>query len=52
MPSKRNEARRAATGRTWSPVKGLTLVERGPRQIQARVRRTGRPGQTRTDVSP
>ncbi|MBP1181391.1 hypothetical protein JOE48_003355 [Methylobacterium sp. PvR107] len=48
MPSKRSKAQRAATGRTWSPVKGLTLTERGPRQVQARVRRTGWPSQTQT----
>ncbi len=48
MPSKRTEATPAKTGRTWSPIKGLTLTERGPLQIQARVRRTGRPAQTKT----
>ena len=48
MPRKRSEAKPADTGRTWSPLKGLTLIERGPRQVQARARRTGWPGQTRT----
>ena len=38
----------AKTGRAWSPIKGLTLAERGPFQVQARVRRTGRPSQTTT----
>lgn len=48
MPSKRSQAAPAKTGRTWSPIKGLTLTERGPLQVQARVRRTGRPAQTKT----
>jgi hypothetical protein len=48
MSRKRTEAAPAKTGRTWSPIKGLTLTERGPLQIQARVRRTGRPAQTKT----
>ena len=48
MPRKRIEAAPAKTGRTWSPLKGLTMTERGPLQVQARVRRTGRPSQTRT----
>jgi integrase len=48
MPRKRTAAAPAKTGRTWSPIKGLTLTERGPLQIQARVRRTGRPAQTKT----
>jgi integrase len=48
MPRKRTEAAPAKTGRTWSPIKGLTLTERGPLQVQVRVRRTGRPSQTKT----
>ena len=48
MSRKRTEAAPAKTGRTWSPIKGLTLTERGPLQVQARVRRTGRPAQTKT----
>ena len=40
MSRKRSEAAPAKTGRTWSPIKGLTLTERGPLQVQARVRRT------------
>ena len=48
MSRKRSEAAPAKTGRTWSPIKGLTLTERGPLQVQARVRRAGRPGQTKT----
>jgi integrase len=48
MPRKRTEAAPAKTGRTWSPLKGLTMTERGPLQVQARVRRTGRPAQTKT----
>ena len=48
MPRKRSEAAPAKTGRTWSPIKGLTMTERGPLQVQARVRRTGRPAQTKT----
>jgi len=48
MSRKRSEAAPAKTGRTWSPIKGLTLTERGPLQVQARVRRTGRPSQTKT----
>ena len=48
MPRKRSEAAPAKTGRTRSPIKGLTLTERGPLQFQARVRRTGRPAQTQT----
>ena len=48
MPRKRSLAAPAVTGRTWSPLKGLTLTERGPLQVQARVRRTGRPAQTKT----
>jgi len=48
MPRKRFEAAPAKTGRTWSPIKGLTLTERGPLQIRARARRDGQPGQTRT----
>jgi len=48
MPRKRSEAAPAKTGRTWSPIKGLTLTERGRLQVQARVRRTGRPSQTKT----
>jgi hypothetical protein len=30
MPRTRIEAEPARTGRTWSPIKGLTLTERGP----------------------
>ena len=48
MSRKRTEASPAKTGRTWSPIKGLTMTERGPLQVQARVRRTGRPSQTKT----
>jgi hypothetical protein len=48
MSHKRSEAAPAKTGRTWSPLKGLTMTERGPLQVQARVRRTGRPPQTKT----
>ncbi len=48
MPRKRSQAAAAKTGRTWSPIKGLTLTERGPLQFQARARRTGRPAQTKT----
>lgn len=48
MPRKRTLASNAKTGRTWSPIKGLTLTERGPLQFQARVRRTGRAAQTKT----
>jgi len=48
MPRKRTEAEPAKTGRAWSPIKGLTLTERGPLQVQARVRRTWRPAQTKT----
>ena len=48
MSRKRSEAAPAKTGRTWSPIKGLTLIERGPLQVQARVRRTGRAAQTQT----
>ncbi len=48
MPRKRTQASNAKTGRTWSPIKGLTLTERGPLQCQARVRRTGRAAQTKT----
>ena len=48
MPRKRTEAAPAKTGRTWSPIKGLTMTERGPLQVHARVRRTGRPSQTKT----
>ena len=48
MLRKRSEAAPAKTGRIWSPIKGLTLTERGPLQVQARVRRTGRPSQTKT----
>jgi len=48
MSRKRSEAAPAKTGRTWSPIKGLTLTERGPLQVQARVRRTGRPSQIKT----
>ena len=47
MPRKRSLSAAAKTGRTWSPIKGLTITERGPLQFQARVRRTGRPAQTR-----
>ena len=48
MPRKRIEAASAKTRRTWSPVKGLTITERGPAQFQARIRRTGREGQVKT----
>lgn len=48
MPRKRSQALVAKTGRTWSPLKGLTITERGPAQFQARIRRTGRPPQTKT----
>ena len=48
MPRKRSESSPAKTGRTWSPVKGLTITQRGSLQFQARVRRTGWPGQTQT----
>ena len=48
MSRKRSESAPAKTGRTWSPIKGLTMTERGPLQVQARVRRTGRPAQTKT----
>ena len=48
MPRKRSKAAPAKTGRTWSPIKGLTITERGPLQFQARVRRTGRSAQTKT----
>jgi hypothetical protein len=48
MSRKKSEAAPAKTGRTWSPIKGLTLTERRPLQVQARVRRTGRPSQTKT----
>ena len=48
MPRKRVDAQPAKTGRTWSPIKGLTITERGPLQFQARVRRTGWPSQTAT----
>lgn len=48
MPRKRSDSAPAKTGRTWSPVKGLTITQRGPLQFQARVRRTGWSGQTQT----
>jgi hypothetical protein len=48
MPRKRSQAAPAKTGRTWSPIKGLTVTERGPLQFQARVRRTGRAAQAKT----
>jgi len=48
MPRKRSQASPAKTGRTWSPISGLTITERGPKQFQARVRRTGRAAQTKT----
>jgi len=48
MPRKRSQAIPAKTGRTWSPISGLTITERGPKQFQARVRRTGRAAQTKT----
>lgn len=48
MPRKRSEAVAAQTGRTWSPIKGLTITERGVKQFQVRVRRTGWPSQTQT----
>jgi integrase len=48
MPRKRSQATPAKTGRTWSPLSGLTITERGPKQFQARVRRTGRAAQTKT----
>ncbi len=46
MARKKSESIPAKTGRTWSPVKGLTITERGPLQFQARVRRIGRASQT------
>ena len=52
MPRKRSQANQTANGRTWSPVKGLTIVERGPRQFQAKVRRTGWAQQSRTFDTP
>jgi len=48
MARKKSESIPAKSGRTWSPVKGLTITERGPLQVQGRVRRTGRPSQTQT----
>jgi hypothetical protein len=47
MPRKRSRAPAAKTGRTWSPLKRLTITERGPLQFQARIRRTGRGGQVK-----
>lgn len=52
MPRKRSQANQTPNGRTWSPVKGLTIVERGPRQFQAKVRRTGWAQQSRTFDTP
>jgi hypothetical protein len=48
MSRKRSEAAPAKTGGAGSPIKGLTLTERGPLQVQARVRRTSRSSQTKT----
>ena len=48
MTRKRSQAATAKTGRTWSPITGLTITERGPFQFQARIRRTGRAGQVKT----
>jgi integrase len=48
MPRKRSQATPAKTGRTWSPISGLTITERGLKQFQSRVRRTGRAAQTKT----
>ncbi|MGO9392779.1 hypothetical protein [Rhodoblastus sp.] len=48
MARKKSESIPAKTGRTWSPVKGLTITERGPLQFQDRVRRIGRASQTQT----
>ena len=48
MPRRRSQATPTKTGRTWSPISGLTITERGPKQLQARVRRTGRAAQTKT----
>jgi hypothetical protein len=48
MPRRRSHASPAKAGRTWWPVTGLTVTEGGHFQVQARVRRTGRAGQTKT----
>jgi hypothetical protein len=48
IPRKRSHAPAAKSGRTWSPLKGLTITGRGPLQLQARIRRTGRQAQTKT----
>jgi hypothetical protein len=47
-PRKRSQAAPAKTGRTRSPITGLTITERGPFQFQARIRRAVRAGQVKT----